>query len=242
MKYTFLILGDSRSGTTSIWTYFNHHTQITSSKIKEMLHRIPEDETLKTYVRDGFATTRKTKVLLEGSPNLIGFKPKHIDQIKIIPEVKSVRCLYTIRKPIEKFISTTHLYMINYQRGRFDIPYFLTRDMKIDSDALFYFFLTECLAFRKIRLMEKKIGRDNLMVMRLNSLASNLDKVFQFLGVDNEPIYFGALNKKVDHAPDVNHLRVRLQIIKWSEDHKDFINYHTDLDNKRIQKRYGEIW
>ncbi len=105
-KYTFAILGDNRTGTTSMWQYLGFHRQISPGRVKEILHRIPpEAEDLEPYINDNFGTIDDTKVLLDGSPNIISFRPGFIDLLKKVEMIDRVCCMYAVRPPIERMNS-----------------------------------------------------------------------------------------------------------------------------------------
>jgi len=241
-KYTFVILGDNRSGTTSIWSSFRYHTEICSGKLKEKLHRLPEDiNNLLFYVKDNFATTSNTKVLLDGSPNLISFRPRFIDLLKELPEVERLCCIYTVRKPIERLYSYSHICLLNHYKRDYPIPYFITDDLKVNEHSMHYMFHIECLFYRKIRLMEHKLGRDNLYVLSLNSLSENLYNIFDFLSVDKQVIPIKRINRSVDYSPTMEYLRIKADINKWVKKNQQMIERTSELDKEKINKRYGDI-
>jgi hypothetical protein len=238
-RYTFTILGDNRSATTSMWSCFRYHPQISSCILKEMLHRIPMEDDLKDYISLNFSVTSKTKVLLDGSPNLIGFRPKFIDKIRDLPDVKRLCCLYILRSPIERLKSYTHLLMVNYRNRRTDLPYFVGKDMSVDDGAMMHFFVKECSSFWKIRRIEQKIGMDNLLIIKLGELEQNLSNIFNFLEIDDAEIKIPKVNRSLDLAPNIDHLKFKMNMERWVIKNIDSILYVDELDTSRINKRYG---
>ena len=222
--YTFLILGDNRSGTTSIWTSFDYHPQICSGTMKEELHRLPLDTTdLSSYVNVNFYPSSKTKILLEGSPNLISFRPRYIDFLKELPQVKRLCCIYTIRKPIERLYSYSHIGLANTYRREHPNPYFMTEDLQVRESSMRYMFHMECLYYRKIRLMEKKVGKDNLFVVNLHNLFENFYNICDFLNIDRQMVPRKKLSRTVDHSLNIHYLKGELNI---RNDHWNFYFYY----------------
>jgi hypothetical protein len=241
-QYEYVILGDNRSGTTSIWTSFDWHPQICSGTKKEKLHRLPDDTSdLSSYVDENFVTTSKTKILLEGSPNLISFKSYLIDLLKKVPKIKRLRSIYTVRTPIERLYSYSHICLSNHCSREAQMPYFLTKDMKVKENSMRYMFSRECLYYRKIRLMEKEVGRDNLFIVNLNNLFEDFYKICDFLNIDRYPVPTKKLSRSLDHSLDVEHLRGKIEVRNWAEKHRKFIEEKAELDKRKINKRYGEI-
>ena len=239
MKYTFLLLGDNRSGTTSIWSFMRYHKQIAVGIVKERLHRLPIDTpNLSFYIKDNFSTTSKTKILLDGSPNIISFRPTFIDMIKDIPEINRLCCLYTVRPPIERLYSYSHLMMVNYRKGREGKPYFI-KEKRIDHDSLRYFLLKDCTSYWKMRLIEKKIGKSNLLPIQLDKLSDNIHNIFNFLDIDDDPIPFGKINRSIDHAPNIEQLKLRSSIENWVCENSELVDKVNRLDSERIKGRYG---
>lgn len=238
-KYTFTILGDNRSATTSIWSCFRYHPQINSCLLKELLHRLPDTDDLSNYIDLNFYPTSKTKILLDGAPNLIEFKPFFIDRIRELPDVDRLCCLYTLRSPFERLKSYSHLLMVNYKNGRGERPYFLTEYMKINDGAMMHFFLKECSSFWKIRRIEHKIGMDNLLVIKLDELGQNLSKIFNFLEIDDIQIPLEKINRSLDLSPNIEHLKVKMEMEKWVVKNLDDLLKIVERDTTKIGRRYG---
>jgi hypothetical protein len=121
------------------------------------------------------------------------------------------------------------------------LPYFITKNLKADEHSMRYMFLKECLFYRKIRLIEKKLGKDNLYVVNLNSLFENSYNIFDFLSIDRQTIPIKRSNRTIDYSPTMEVLRIKATIRNWTKRNQEFIEEKSELDKEKINKRYGDI-
>lgn len=126
----FLVIGDIKAGSTSLYQYLRQHPDIyMPSELKELRYFAYDEhnpyhlranasrvKTLDEY-ESYFATCKKEKAIGEASPNYLR-SPIAAQKIrKTIPDAKLIVCL---RNPAERLFS---LYMMHYRTGRTKAPF-----------------------------------------------------------------------------------------------------------------------
>jgi len=239
-KYTMLILGDNRSGTTSVWKYFGFHKQITPGIVKEQLQRLsPDEQDLSSYIQTNFHPTDETKVFLDATPNLIKMRPHFIDLLK--SEFKRVCCIYAVRPPLERLYSYTHILLVNYDKRKDPIPYYINKDLSVRSNDINYMFIDECMTYRKLWLIEQKIGRENMYVVNLKKLSESTEDMFKFLKINQQEIPMNKANMSKNMTPTLGHIKVVNNINKWVKANEEYLKHIEEVDKLLINKRYGDI-
>jgi len=208
-KFTFVFLGNGRTGTTSIWSGFRNHSQVSCSIRKERLLQIPPDVfDLEFYIPHNFNTTEDTKVLLDGSPGISRVHLNFFDLMKKNKHTKRVCHLYTVRDDEERIDS----YFINlisaYYRHMISAPWWIGRGDEIIYENLLMELEDELNTFKNLENVEKIIGKENMFLVRIDKFNKNMEKIQEFLGLNYEDIRIQQLNKRAEKFNNIKCVRL----------------------------------
>jgi len=236
-----VLLGHTRSGTTSIWTFFKKHPEVSVSVSKEFILENLYD--LSNFVEDAFCIHNQTKVLLDGSPDL--FYSDRIDlvldSIKKYPIINEVVLIYSIREAIEHLISVTNASIRRYLNGHTQECNFLDEKMNINKEK-FHFFCQKYLNhhYNYLITAEKKIGRKNLFLVNLSDFERKQLEIFNFLDISTNKIYkFPKINTSWELGYTFNQLKLKSQTIKLINDKRDEYEAIIQKNEQKRKERYG---
>jgi hypothetical protein len=125
----FIIGGTIKAATSSVFTYLSAHPEICGSSVKETFFFTHEysgntERDLERYSRY-FTPHRGAKVVVEASPNYLGYKENIAPRIKaLLPDAK---LLFVIRNPVDRLYS-----YYNFAVGKLQLPAELTFERYVD--------------------------------------------------------------------------------------------------------------
>jgi len=237
MKYTFVFLGNGRTGTTSIWSGFRGHSQVSCSIRKERLLQIPPDVLdLDFYIPHNFNTTEQTKVLLDGSPGIPRLQINFFDLMKKNRNVKRVCQIYTVRDDEERIDS----YFINllsaYYRHMIAAPWWLGKGDEIIHENILMELESELNTFKYLEQVEKIIGKDNMFLVKIDSFNKYMKEIQQFLNLDYEDIKISKLNQRAEKFSSVECIRVFNEYKKIIP--RELLSEKVKINKEMIYERY----
>ena len=238
-KYTFVFLGDSRTGTTSMWVGFRQHTQISTSKRKERLLQIPSDvPNLNFYIDYNFYINDKTKILFEGSPAIIKMKSNFVHLIKDCRKIKRVVQIYTLRNAKERILSYfNNLLFAHYRRGM-NKPWWINEDDELIIDNFKHELYNSINSFEYLKKMEEVIGIENMFIVRLDKINSYMKQIQNFLKIDYKDFKIGRYNTTLEKSPTIDCVRLSHDFRRIIESDSKKIDLEIEKNKKRIYKRY----
>lgn len=236
MKYTFVFLGNSRTGTTSMWAGLRKHSQISSSLRKERLLQIPHDvNDLEFYIPYNFNLRPSTRVLLEGSPNIPRIYFKFIEYIHKCKLTDRVCYLHTLRDDQKRLDSFIVNMLASHYRNYLPRPWWIDENDELIEDNLIYELTQEAETYEKIRQVEDLIGKDNIFVVRLEKLNDYMKELQEFFRIDYEDIKIGWLNKINTKFPTIDCVRLYRDYRNIVEERMSEI---IKDNNQKIYERY----
>lgn len=202
MKPNFLIIGTSRAGTTSMWSYLGQHPEVFMCPVKEPGFFIYEGKDkiltpkgwrlLRPYEKswiaycDLFSEAKNEKIIGEATTGYIYYPwvPNKIH--RYLPNVKMLAIL---RNPIDRAYS---LYLLHVQRGQETAKTFEEAlELEDERYAKGYFFghyKRRGLYYEQLRRYFKIFSKNQIMIVLYDDLKNNLDgllhDIHQFLEVD----------------------------------------------------------
>ncbi|MHA1814868.1 MAG: hypothetical protein ACTSX1_02600, partial [Candidatus Heimdallarchaeaceae archaeon] len=210
MKYTYVFLGQGRTGTTSLWRMLRDHPQVAPSTTKEF----PQFDTIPTIAdyNKGFLITNKTKVLLNGLAESKDSCIDFVNQAKKENEDVRVCCIYVLRDAKERLISYYDLINKAFNiRGLTHRSIFT--DGKIDFYKLQQNTIQDILEYNYIEEVEYCVGRDNILIVKFGEVERKQNKINEFLEIDNVKLKFPKLNTTNSITPTIDSLRDKIQIM-----------------------------
>jgi len=233
---TLLLLGDDRTGTTSIWEWGKQHPQIHSSKIKEPLsiwypNWTPID--LKKYLT--FWDHIKVKdgdVLLDATPNWWNKLKYGVGEIITNIDVKRICCLYTLRKPYtDLWVSKLqNQYLFSRDRKKY---FFFDENLKIKEDIV-KSIIKKGLNSRLKRIRRLILNRENILILNFLEISKKQDEIFDFLEIEkNHHFEFPHENQAVKDNPATE------MILDFIEQNKEYIDEAEAIDLENIKKEFG---
>lgn len=102
MKLAFL--GAPRTSTKSTWDALSKHPEIAESKIKELFNRSIYKDIFPRKYFDEFKITKRSKILLDGTPCAYHFFKRQVEKINIEKKV-----IYILRNPFDRLYSSIKL-------------------------------------------------------------------------------------------------------------------------------------
>jgi hypothetical protein len=238
MKYTIAITGLPRTGTTSLWRTYGEHPEITRSRRKEPLQTWNEN-ILDKYIYYNYIIKENTKVLLDGSTNIITFKTELIKKVKQIPDIERFCCIYTVRDPIERTLSQVNNFLRNYFRGNLPRPIFLNNDLTINEYHLNVFFCYMLDEPNIIKNLENIIGLENIFFISINKIFIDQQRIFSALGIRNNiQVESRKLNRTVDLVPTLKQLQILIKIKDWVKDNETRLEEISKKSKDMIQEKY----
>lgn len=238
MKYTIAITGLPRTATTSLWRTYGEHPEITRTRRKEPLQTWNRNS-LNKYIQYNYIIKKDTKVLLDGSTNIITFKTDLIKQVKNLDDIERFCCVYTIRDPIERTISQTNNFVRNYFKGYLPKPIFLNNDLTINYYHLNFFFSFMIDEPNIIKNLENIIGLENIIFVSVNNIFSQQQRIFSSLGVKNNlKVEERRLNRTVDLVPTLKQLQVLVKIKEWVKQNEKTLKEMSLRTRKIIEEKY----
>ena len=94
-----IIPGLARTGTRSLWRFFDSHYQVAASKTKEPIR---ENGGIVNYL-DNFEPNERTLYLFDGTPELTNFSVIH--DLLAMPEIDSIKQIWLTRDPVDRIKS-----------------------------------------------------------------------------------------------------------------------------------------
>lgn len=203
----FIIAGASKSGTSSIYYYLNHHPQILFSHKKEIDFYWKNFERGLDWYLAHFPTITDRPDFLTGeaTPNYLRF-PQVAQRIKdTFPQVKIIILL---RNPIDRAISW-HYHKLNSGLTNQDLATAIAEEidrLSTVSEAEIIntgFYnpdnIMSSLYIYKIKAWIELLGREQFLILKSEEFYLNpleiMKKVFQFLGLSNCPLkYYPKVN------------------------------------------------
>ena len=178
-----VIIGATKSGTTSLHNYLDLHPQVSMSPTKELDFFILEKNWPKglEWYKSNFVSTDATKVLGESSPNytmchVFSGVPERMHSI-----IPGAKLIYTLRDPVERIVSH---YVHNYRRR---VENRKISEVLTDLETNYY-----VLCSKYYMQLEQFLGyypRSDILVITLEDLAryrrETMQKIFRFLNVDD---------------------------------------------------------
>lgn len=125
----FIIGGTIKAGTSSVFTYLSAHPEICGSSVKETFFFTHEysgnTERDRERYSKYFSPDRDAKLVVEASPNYLGYKENVAPRIKtLLPDAK---LLFIIRNPVDRLYSH-----YNFALGKLELPAGLTFERYVD--------------------------------------------------------------------------------------------------------------
>lgn len=233
-----VLLGQSRTGTMSIWNMFKYHPEVSVSVPKEYL---AYRDDLSDYINKAYHVTNRTKVLLDGSPNIF-YKTKRMERaFKTIEEsgLKDVYQIYTIRDPIEQIVSMMHIRIRHFIRTGELQPLFFDGEDIIGEEihkVCLHVFNEYDLVMRADRL----IGKSNIFFVKLEEFKDKQQEIFKFLGVDHTKKYkFEKSNTTWELGYDIKLLKIKGKIQQYIKSRMDEYRPIIEESKRKMNERYG---
>jgi len=198
MKVDFFIVGAPKAGTTSLYHYLNEHPEIVMSMQKETDYF--SDEYLQKqglyYGKNRINTLEKYHSLFQntdqkktGEASVSYLFYKDVPQ-KIKAYNSNGKIIIMLRNPIDRAFSH---YLMDYRLGLISKSFesVLENKKKDIKDALFYQQYIELgQYFGQVKRYIEKFGKENITIIFYydfkNHVAKEVQKVYEFLGVDSK--------------------------------------------------------
>ncbi len=235
MKYTYAFPGYGRTGSTSLWWMLKNHPEVAVSVEKEYLYDHPD---LDNYLENGFIIKGKTKVLFDGSVDFECF-----DGIRKVKELGRVCCIFVLREPRDKIVSTLDLLNKLHYRKIKKRGTVHNRDGSINYEtSAKQIALYNINQYDFLRKIEKLTGRDNILVMKLEEVDEKQSEIYKFIGVKDMKFKFPKKNSAVSFNPTISQLRDKIEIMKWADEFfSKTIQEISDEQTELIHARYNVI-
>lgn len=240
MKYTYVFLGHGRTGSTSLWRMYRDHPQVAVSINKEHL-QFTDMTTIEDY-NQGFIINNNTRVLLNGVTNSTKYCLDFVKQATKESLDARVCCIYVLRNPIDRLISYYDLVNKANTRRQLQLEPVFTDD-SLDLMKLQMNILNDIHEYAYLQEIERAIGLDNILVIKLEDIKEKQSKVCEFLKIDVIDLKFQKLNTTHSFTPTVETLQDKLKIIDLI---KTLLTEKTikDISDEQIElihKRYNVI-
>jgi hypothetical protein len=210
MKYTYVFLGQGRTGSTSLWRMLRDHPQIAPSVEKEFLQFDPM-LSIAEYNK-GFLIKNKTRVLLNGAAGSTKYCLKFVSQAKKENENVRVCCIYVLRDERIRLISYYDLVNKANERRNIQLEPVFT-DGKLDYNKLKIKILYDIYLHNFLEEIERAIGRENILSLKLESIEEQQSKIYDFLKIEDMKLKFPKLNTTNRFNPTIDSLRDKIKII-----------------------------
>lgn len=239
MKYTLSITGLPRTGTTTLWRLYGQHPQISRSKRKEPL-QIWNEHNLDNYIDSNYFINKNTKILLDGSTNVITYKTNLIEKVKQLNSIERLCCIYTLRDPIRRTLSQTNNFLRNYLRGHTPKPIFLNDDLSINYYHLNVFFRFMLDEYSIIKNLENSIGTENILFIDINRIFEEQKYIFSQLGINEDTNIKDRtiLNRTIDLTPSIKQLQIFVKVNEWFKSNKHELEIISKKTKDKILKEY----
>jgi hypothetical protein len=238
-KYTLAITGLPRTGTTTIWRNYGEHPEISRSRRKEPLQTWDENK-LDNYTKHNFVIKNETKVLLDGSTNIVAYKRHLFEKLSNLNMFNRICCIYTLRDPLKRSLSHVNNFLRNYLRGNIPKPIFLNENNTINYHHLNVFFITILNEHLMLKMLENTLGKENIIFLDINKIFEEQQRIFFELGISDKLKIEGGvpMNRTVDLTPSIEQLQLFLKIKEWFEEHKNELIPIAESSKKKIIRDY----
>jgi hypothetical protein len=242
-KYTLATVGINKTATTTLWTCLKVHPQINTSTNKEIidreLNRPLHIDLGDKYISQCFKKTKRTKVLLDGTPHL-ATKERYVFHLKSLREVGRLVNIFTIRPPSEIARSASIMRgKLYYKRGRYT-NYILKKG--IDGKNLEKFVLDQMRLSEHIEKVINNFARENILFIKINELNQSGYRICDFLEVERMKIIFKFLNRGKDFSIPFQFLEQYILIKEWFKNNKHIIKEEEEKQKEIIKERFGLSW
>lgn len=184
MKPTFIVIGAARSGTTSLFQYFDAHPDIFMSQVKELNFFSNEkywNKGFKWYEANFPGDQNQYKAVGEISPSYTK-APFTEDVVSRIHDYASdVKLIYVVRNPMERCISH---YLHRVQRG-YETRHFSDILGNLPNEA----FAAQGLYHYQLQQYLKAFPKEQLLVISFDNLKKHtqetVSQIYDFIGVES---------------------------------------------------------
>ena len=183
MRPNLVIIGATKSGTSSLHNYLSLHPQISMSSTKELDYFILEKNWSKgiEWYKSCFTFNTETKILGESSPNYTACHMFDGVPEKMHSTLPDAKLIYILRDPIDRIVSH---YVHNYRR-RVENKTIIQVLTDLENNP---YVLWSKYHFQLKRYLDY-YSRSNILILTLDDLSKQrqqtLKKVFRFLNVDD---------------------------------------------------------
>jgi hypothetical protein len=242
-KYTLATVGINKTATATLWTCLRVHPQINPSINKEIvdhdLDRFLHIDLADKYISQCFKKTKRTKVLLDGTPHL-ATKEKYISHLKSLREIDRLVNIFTIRPPSEIAKSASIMRgKLYYKRGRY-VDYILKSG--VDNKRLEKFVLDQMRLSEHIEKVINNFTRENVLFIKITELNQSGYKICDFLEIERMKIIFKFLNRGKDFSAPFQFLEQYILIKEWFKNNNHIIKEEEEKQKEIIKERFGLSW
>ena len=238
-----VFFGTPKTATTSLFHMLSYHPEISTSDEKEYFNSLVKKDMSKhlsvdydiPYDISVFNINHKTKVLMDGTSNLFTFVNEGLlDKIKAKTKVENIKCIYVLRNPIDRFLSS-----INFQTQLFEsgdsYERFPNKQMFKDGKLIFNRCLLLWLIARSdinnLYSIETVFSRENMFICKLKDLKESQKKMYKFLNIDDTYHFDLPELNQTDHKDEATLKKVR--------DNRKFINRVCIQSLKSVKAIYN---
>lgn len=239
MKYDYLFLGVQRTGTSSIWDNLSLHTQIKSARIKEASHQyLPNYSIQHDHIANTFPPKKNTKVILEGTPNLV-LNNNYINGLKVTPIIGKIKCLFTLRNPLSRMYSNVFYQAKRYYKYGDNLgENFLNEDGIIDSilQSVVY---DNFYNYKLLKIINVSVGIENTLIINLNDLSHSMNSICKFLNIEKMDRIIPDTNSNERFRMPFGMIYLYREMHEWLYKRKQQFVDMMNKDYEQMQKKYG---
>lgn len=210
MEPSFLIIGEARCGTTSLFNYICQNTKVLPPAKKEIHFFDYKFHKNKNWYKSYFPFKSNNKITGEATPYYFSH-PKSAKRIKeTYPDIKII---LVIRNPIDRAISSFYkqrdlkietIESIEEAIGLEEIRLKNFRDnmhgnIDYDFNHKNYAYVNRGLYYENLERWQSLFDEDQMLIFEFDELFGNIDsnykKVIEFLNIDKQKISFRHFNK-----------------------------------------------
>jgi len=246
MRYNLLLVGPSRSGTTSLWNCLRH-PNITNSIIKEpltMARRKAVD--FDTYVDESFMLDFNTKIIFDGTAFGIGNimdARKCLQKLKKIKEIRKIKYILLFRNPKDRSISSAFwsLYLFHkgdayFQKKR---PRFINEKGELVKEKFVKGIIEQMKCCRRtFMIVADQIGIENIFVTNIEKIQSEKKKLFNFLELEDHSLNISRYNSSKNKILSLKHLKEKQKMLEEYKKNEKVFDRYCDIEIKKMRQLY----
>lgn len=240
--YDLILLGPSRSGTTTLWHDLGKHPSISPSLIKEPLAEYREPGGFSdTYFDKYYTTVKSTKYLLDGCPidTFIDLESvmESLRKVKVIRNMKYI----TLLRPLHiRSFSYANLLLTSYFSGsRYKPPFLDENNILLEREFVQWMARSIKRPYVNLCILEDAyIDADSIFIAELNNLKNVMTKLLKFLDIGNVKLNIGKRNALTKIKWPYEYVKRKETVNLMYDKNSKYFNHLSEKYIKRIERDY----